>query len=118
MVDPRGAMTIQGSRVAVAAADWWLPVTGLQSPIDKVNSSTGCNWFIRLRLCSLPLTRFIRLRLCSIPLVRFKNVILLRCGLEWCFFFLVFRNDANLFQVVGDVDSEAKEEDEDDAEYN
>nr|GEX96281.1 peptidyl-prolyl cis-trans isomerase CYP38, chloroplastic [Tanacetum cinerariifolium] len=44
-------------RVAVVAADWWLPVTDLQSPIDGVNSSTGCNWFIWLRLCSLPLPR-------------------------------------------------------------
>nr|GEW19105.1 hypothetical protein [Tanacetum cinerariifolium] len=46
------------TNVAVAAADWWLPVTALQSPIDGVNSSTRCNWFIRLRLCSLPLPRF------------------------------------------------------------
>ncbi|GJZ40587.1 prolyl oligopeptidase family protein [Tanacetum coccineum] len=40
-------------------------------------------------------------------------VTLLGCGLEWCFFSSV--NDANLFQVAGDIDSEAEEEDEDDA---
>ncbi|GKE97326.1 hypothetical protein Tco_0020677, partial [Tanacetum coccineum] len=43
-------------------------------------------------------------------------VTLLGCGLEWCFFSSV--NDANLFQVAGDIDSEAEEEDEDDVEYN
>ncbi|GJQ94548.1 hypothetical protein Tco_0005687 [Tanacetum coccineum] len=42
----------------------------------------------------------------------------LGCGPEWCFFFRVFRNDFNLFQVEADVHSEAEEEDEDDAEYS
>ncbi|GKD43208.1 hypothetical protein Tco_1267853 [Tanacetum coccineum] len=91
------------NRVAVAAADWWLPVTALQSPIDGVNSSTGCNWFIRLRLCSLPLQRF-------------RNGY---TGWMWTRMVLLFSsvNCANLFQVAGDVDSEAEEKDEDDVEY-
>nr|GEV26276.1 peptidyl-prolyl cis-trans isomerase CYP38, chloroplastic [Tanacetum cinerariifolium] len=77
--------------VAVAAADWWLSVTASQSPIDGVNSSTGC-----LSGCG-----FVVFHCRGLGMVT-----LLGCRLEWCFFSSV--NGANLFQVAGDVESEAE----------
>nr|GEX74460.1 hypothetical protein [Tanacetum cinerariifolium] len=57
----------------------------------------GC----RLRLCSLSGCGFVVFHCRGLGMVT-----LLGCGLEWCFFSSV--NGANLFQVVGDVESEAE----------
>ncbi|GJY42413.1 hypothetical protein Tco_0429683 [Tanacetum coccineum] len=68
--------------------------------------------FLNVGLCLFELSMSIRL---------FRNaagmVTPLGCGLEWFFFFRVFRNGVNLFQVEADVHSEAEEKYEDDAEY-
>ncbi|CAI0441155.1 unnamed protein product [Linum tenue] len=41
------------SKVAGAAADWFLPVEFLQHCFDAVHSFTGCNWFLSIALTTL-----------------------------------------------------------------